>query len=485
MDSTETITAVSFCTGYAGLDLGIRRVVPGFRVIAYSEIEAYACANLVAKMEAGLLDAAPIWTNLKTFPSEQFRGLVDILTAGYPCQPESCAGKKMGKEDSRWLWPYILRSVHVIRPRICFFENVEGHITGGLRSVLTDISSIGYRVAGRGKTPTWGIFSAAEVGAPHRRKRVFILAYRKDCARWIQLQAWHKGTGSESSGSGGELADAGCERRQQIPGGSSGNEKEDGRERRDELEPNGDHNPGSESPVMADTRCDSSETRGQNGSLRNASQGGIGHNDGGESVAESNSELHDGRGIDRTGRWGQHPDGGTELGHATSDEQQRNTMPGIYGEGITAGGSGGDVANSECPERRPEVGLRDGAEQRSETGRIKGASGIGECSRELATTTSSGSQERRGEPRDIREERPATQRSLPEFPPGPNDHESWRGIPEHLWPSTAKSKLHGLASRHSPGLDPSEFRVDRLRAAGNGVVPATAAKAFRTLITRI
>lgn len=75
MDSPETITAVSFCTGYAGLDLGIRRVVPGLRVIAYSEIEAYACANLVAKMEAGLLDAAPIWTNLKTFPSDWLQGI--------------------------------------------------------------------------------------------------------------------------------------------------------------------------------------------------------------------------------------------------------------------------------------------------------------------------------------------------------------------------------------------------------------------------
>ena len=66
MDNTQ-VNHISLCSGYGGIDLGLSRVVRGLRTVAFCEIEAFVCANLVAKMEAGLLDAAPIWTNLKTF----------------------------------------------------------------------------------------------------------------------------------------------------------------------------------------------------------------------------------------------------------------------------------------------------------------------------------------------------------------------------------------------------------------------------------
>jgi site-specific DNA-cytosine methylase len=169
MDTT-TITHVSLCTGYAGIDLGLKRVIPGLRTIAYSEIEAYACANLVEKIENGQLDAAPIWTDLKTFPYASFHNKVHILSGGYPCQPFSNAGKRSGTDDARHLWPYIADGVRAIKPSVCFFENVEGHITLGLREVIGELEQIGYDTA-------WGIFSANEVGAPHQRKRIFILAY--------------------------------------------------------------------------------------------------------------------------------------------------------------------------------------------------------------------------------------------------------------------------------------------------------------------
>lgn len=172
MDTTQTITHVSLCAGYGGIDIGLKRAIPSLRTIAFSEIECFACANLVAKMEAGLLDAAPIWTNLKTFPWAEFRGRVDILSGGYPCQPFSAAGKRLGTDDPRHLWPFIADGIRVMQPRVCFFENVEGHISLGLREVIRELESIGYRA-------TWGIFSAREVGAPHQRKRAFILAYRK------------------------------------------------------------------------------------------------------------------------------------------------------------------------------------------------------------------------------------------------------------------------------------------------------------------
>ena len=170
MDSTKTITHVSLCTGYGGIDLGLKQVLPNMRTIAYGEIEAYACANLVSKIEKGFLDVARIWTDIKTFPWNNFCGKVGILSGGYPCQPFSNAGKRLGKNDPRHLWPYIANGIRFMRPNICFFENVEGHITLGLREVISELESIGY-------STTWGIFSASEVGAPHRRKRIFIMAH--------------------------------------------------------------------------------------------------------------------------------------------------------------------------------------------------------------------------------------------------------------------------------------------------------------------
>ena len=182
MDTTKAVTHVGLCAGYGGIELGLRRVIRNLRTVALCEIEAYAVANLVSKMEAGLLDPAPIWPDLKTFPWGAFRDRVDILTGGYPCQPFSAAGQRKGKDDPRHLWPWIADGIRLLRPRCCFFENVEGHISLGLSDVIEDLAGMGYRT-------TWGIFSASEVSAPHQRKRVFILAHR-DCAGLEGLWAY-------------------------------------------------------------------------------------------------------------------------------------------------------------------------------------------------------------------------------------------------------------------------------------------------------
>lgn len=170
MDSPQKLpTVLSFCTGYGGIERGLDLAGFEHRVVTHVEIEAFAAANLVAKMEEGQLVPAPIWTNLKTFPAHSFRDRIDLLTAGYPCQPFSAAGQRKGKDDPRHLWPYIYDHIRTIRPVRCFFENVEGHISLGLREVIEGLESLGY-------TTSWGIFSAAESGAPHQRKRVYILA---------------------------------------------------------------------------------------------------------------------------------------------------------------------------------------------------------------------------------------------------------------------------------------------------------------------
>jgi DNA (cytosine-5)-methyltransferase 1 len=183
VDSTETTARVlSLCTGYGGIERGLELAGIRHRTVSHVEIEAFQSANLVAKMEEGDMVPAPVWTNVKTFPVEHFRGKVDILTGGYPCQPFSQAGKGLGEEDPRHLWPHILRIIDGVMPSVCLFENVEGHINRGLQTVLSDLESRGYQA-------TWGIFSASEVGAPHQRKRMFILAKLADspnfgCRRW-------------------------------------------------------------------------------------------------------------------------------------------------------------------------------------------------------------------------------------------------------------------------------------------------------------
>lgn len=174
MDTTKAVKHISLCSGYGGIDLGLRRALgSSLRTVAYAEIEAFACELLLARMEGRQIDPAPIWSDLKSFPWAEFSGRVDILSGGYPCQPFSAAGKRLGKDDPRHLWPFIANGIAAMRPRLCFFENVEGHISLGLRDVIEELGSLGYAT-------TWGVFSASEVGAPHQRKRVFILAHRND-----------------------------------------------------------------------------------------------------------------------------------------------------------------------------------------------------------------------------------------------------------------------------------------------------------------
>ncbi len=165
-------TIISYCPGLLGLERGLKRAIGSIRTIAYVEIEAFICENILAGMEAGLVDAAPIWCNLKTFNANPFHNKIHGIIGGYPCQPFSVAGNQKGTEDSRHLWPYILRDVKAIGPVWCFFENVRGHLNLGYEEVYRSLSEIGYAVE-------CGIFTAEEVGAPHQRERLFILAIRK------------------------------------------------------------------------------------------------------------------------------------------------------------------------------------------------------------------------------------------------------------------------------------------------------------------
>jgi len=164
------VNTIAFCAGGGGLDAGLRLALPNARTVCYVENEITAVGVLAKGIEQGWLDDAPIWSDLKTFDPEPWYGKVAGLTGGYPCQPFSQAGQRKGIDDPRHLWPFIADHIRVIRPQFCFFENVEGHLSLGYFDIVKpSLEAMGYRVKE-------GLFTAAEVGASHRRRRLFILA---------------------------------------------------------------------------------------------------------------------------------------------------------------------------------------------------------------------------------------------------------------------------------------------------------------------
>lgn len=161
----------SICAGVGGLDLGVRIGRPDARCGAFVEREASAAASLVASMEAGRLHPAAIWSDLRTFDAGEWRGAVDCVLSGDPCQGNSVAGKRLGADDDRWLLDRAIEVFDESRAHTFFRENVPGNLAGQLEVAIPALERLGCCVAA-------GIFSAAEAGANHRRERFFILAHR-------------------------------------------------------------------------------------------------------------------------------------------------------------------------------------------------------------------------------------------------------------------------------------------------------------------
>ena len=166
---------LSLCAGGGGLDLGVMLAEPGYHTRAFVEWEDWPRSVLIAAQRAGYFAPAPIWDDLRSFDARPLRGAFDIVLAGYPCQPFSAAGKRGGADDPRHLWPEVARVIRECSPEWVFLENVAGHVTLGLESVLRELWRMGY-------TPAAGLFSAAEVGAPHQRLRIFVLAHTDEPA---------------------------------------------------------------------------------------------------------------------------------------------------------------------------------------------------------------------------------------------------------------------------------------------------------------
>jgi len=161
-------TLLSLCDGYGGTELALRSVAP-VRTVCRVERDAYAAAILVERMEQARLDSCPIWDDLVTFDGSPWRGRVDIVAAGFPCQPFSAAGARQGVDDDRWLWPDIARIIRDVAPRYVLLENVGQLVAHGLPEVLYDLAVYGFDAE-------WGLYAASAVGAPHRRERIWIVA---------------------------------------------------------------------------------------------------------------------------------------------------------------------------------------------------------------------------------------------------------------------------------------------------------------------
>lgn len=182
----RTINILSLCTGGGGLDRGaelaLRSLGYEARVVCGVERDAFACEVLARTMEAGGVAPFPVWSDLRTFDGRPWRGVVDLVTAGIPCQGNSLAGKRMLADDERDLWSdtaRILRELSEDGHRVSLLlENVFGFLVpdragnreAPVRRVLRELAEMGWDAE-------WCVLPASAVGASHRRERVFVLAH--------------------------------------------------------------------------------------------------------------------------------------------------------------------------------------------------------------------------------------------------------------------------------------------------------------------
>lgn len=170
------LRALHLCSGYGGFELGLRLAGIPTRTVAHVERDSYAAATLVARMADQALDRAPVWSDLATFDTRAWRGRVDLVTAGLPCQPFSAAGGQRGLDDGRHLWPMAERVIAGVGPRYVLLENVPNVVLPRYRwleHVLSDLARLGFDAE-------WGVLAASDVGAPHKRRRFWLLAYTDD-----------------------------------------------------------------------------------------------------------------------------------------------------------------------------------------------------------------------------------------------------------------------------------------------------------------
>lgn len=469
MDITsEPQKILSLCTGMRGLEIGVERAGIPIQPVCYLEIEAFVIENLVQQMEKGLLAEAPVFSDLTKFPFRKFRGKVHGIVGGYPCQPFSHAGLRAGQDDHRHLWPFIRRGVKESRPLWVFFENVEGHISLGLRDVLTDLRKLGYQVE-------VGLFSAAEVGAPHRRNRVFILGLENSFLLRMrgwgdeQRENWRRKIQTPRSG---ELADTGYGGYRH--GAICEHPADESQERPEKF------SSGSE---LGNAGCVIGRSEPERGmDLERNALAETGRNEGSNTPEASNGTLGDSEYPRSQGENSVRKSaiitksGLLELsGLADADDNGKQQFERIFGEIRERAGHGSEESGAMDNSIGQGLAQREKqpARQECETAERSGSEDRGQSEGELRLRSQLGNN---GEPVSDGE---VSQMQGDQV--GYGDFSGWPARPgedQYSWEATRLESSVGYA------VNGYNYREDLLRMAGNAVVPQQSEKAFRTLLLK-
>ena len=200
---------LSLFSGAGGGVLGTQLL--GWETIGYVEYNEYCQRVIRQRIEDGYLDEAPIFSDVNAVISEgdadAYKGMVGVVSAGFPCQPFSVAGKRGAEDDPRNCWPQTIDIIRRVRPRYCLLENVGGLLSRKHRyfeTILKDLAESGYDAR-------WKVISAAEVGGPHKRDRLWIVAHANH-SRKLQSEGSKQDEWRWAGYDGEEVSDTSSER---------------------------------------------------------------------------------------------------------------------------------------------------------------------------------------------------------------------------------------------------------------------------------
>jgi DNA (cytosine-5)-methyltransferase 1 len=178
------MTHLSLFSGIGGIDLAAEWA--GFESVAMVERDKY-CQKVLAKN----FPNAKIYDDVTTFNAYEYRNKIDLISGGFPCQPHSLAGKRKASGDERDLWSEVVRIIRESRPKFFLGENVRGLLSSESGAffgrILNDLDKLGYRVG-------WCLYGAKDIGAVHRRERVFIVAYASGIGGTTEGDNWERGS---------------------------------------------------------------------------------------------------------------------------------------------------------------------------------------------------------------------------------------------------------------------------------------------------
>ena len=168
----ENLNELALFAGAGGGILGGKLL--GWRTVCAVEWEQYPACVLATRQNDGLLESFPIWDDVQTFDGKPWRGIVDVVSGGFPCQDISAAGKGTGIDGERsGMWAEMARIIGEVRPKYTFIENSPMLTSRGLERVLADLAKLGFDAE-------WGVLGAADIGAKHQRDRIWIVARQRE-----------------------------------------------------------------------------------------------------------------------------------------------------------------------------------------------------------------------------------------------------------------------------------------------------------------